>query len=293
MPAEPWTTRRLLEWTSEYFKSRGFENPRLETELLLANALGTNRVGLYLRYDEIPDDVGRAAFRELVKRRAAGEPAAYLIGHKEFYSLDFEVNSDVLIPRPETETIVLEGVEFLRQRAQKTGDRSARILDIGTGSGALAVALAKNVSGAELTAVDISEPALGAAKRNAGKHGVAGRIDFRHSDLFSAIAPDEKFTLIVSNPPYVSQSEYDALDKSVKNFEPKIALLSGKKGTEFVERILTAAPDHLEPGGLLMVEISPMIAEAIAEFIRGTPFDHFDIVNDYAGLKRVIIAGIR
>ena len=164
MSTQPWTTRRLLEWTADYFKGLGFENPRLETELLLARALATNRVGLYLRYDDLPTDSERGAFRELVKRRAAGEPSAYLIGHKDFYSLDFDVSADVLIPRPETETLVLEGVEFLRARAKENPGLAPRILDIGTGSGALAVALARNLLAARLVAVDISVAALAMAR---------------------------------------------------------------------------------------------------------------------------------
>ena len=290
MSTQPWTTRRLLEWTADYFKGLGFENPRLETELLLARALATNRVGLYLRYDDLPTDSERGAFRELVKRRAAGEPSAYLIGHKDFYSLDFDVSADVLIPRPETETLVLEGVEFLRARAKENPGLAPRILDIGTGSGALAVALARNLPAARLVAVDISAPALAMAKRNAEKHSVAGRIDFRESDLFAAVAPDERFELIVSNPPYVSQAEYDALDKSVREFEPRIALLSGESGTEIVARILAEAPAHLEPAGRLLVEISPMIAEACLGLLKDSQFNQFNIINDYAGLKRVILA---
>ena len=292
MSTELWTTRRLLEWTADYFKGRGIENPRLEVELLLATALHTNRVGLYLRYDEVPTDPERTAFRELVKRRAAGEPSAYLIGHKDFYSLDFDVNADVLIPRPETETLVLEGVEFLRARAKENAGFVPRVLDIGTGSGALAVALARNLPAARLVAVDISAPALAMAKKNAEKHSVADRIEFRESDLFAAVGAGERFDLIVSNPPYVSQSEYDALDRSVRDFEPRIALLSGEKGTEIVARIVADAPAHLEPGGRLLVEISPMIAEASLELLQGSPFIQFNIINDYAGLKRVILAEI-
>ena len=158
MSTELWTTRRLLEWTADYFKGRGLENPRLETEILLAQALKTNRVGLYLRYDDVPADSERTAFRELVKRRAAGEPSAYLTGHKDFYSLDFSVGADVLIPRPETETLVLEGVEFLRARAKAESGFAPRILDIGTGSGVLAVALARNLPAARLTAATCPLP---------------------------------------------------------------------------------------------------------------------------------------
>ncbi len=290
MSTEPWTTRRLLEWTADYFKGRGIENPRLEAELLLARALRTNRVGLYLRYEDVPADPERTAFRELVKRRAAGEPSAYLVGHKDFYSLDFDVNADVLIPRPETETLVLEGVEFLRGRAKENPGFAPRVLDIGTGSGVLAVALARNLPAARLVAVDISAPALAMAKRNAEKLGAADRIEFRESDLFAAVGPDERFDLIVSNPPYVSRAEYDALDKSVKDYEPRIALLSGEEGTEIVARILAEAPAHLEPAGRLLVEISPMIAEASLELLKGSPFRRFNILNDYAGLKRVILA---
>ena len=292
MSTELWTTRRLLEWTADYFKGRGLENPRLETEILLAQALKTNRVGLYLRYDDVPADSERTAFRELVKRRAAGEPSAYLTGHKDFYSLDFNVGADVLIPRPETETLALEGVEFLRARAKAESGCVPRILDIGTGSGALAVALARNLPAARLTAVDISAPALAVARRNAEKHSVADRIEFRESDLFAAVAPDERFDLIVSNPPYVSRAEYDALDKSVKDYEPRIALLAGESGTEIVARIFADAPAHLEPGGRLLVEISPMIAEASLALLGGSPFKQYSVINDYAGLKRVILAEI-
>ena len=292
MSTELWTTRRLLEWTAEYFKGRGLENPRLETELLLARALRTNRVGLYLRYDDVPTDPERTAFRELVKRRAAGEPSAYLVGHKDFYSLDFDVSADVLIPRPETETLVLEGVEFLRARAKSEPGFVPRILDIGTGSGALAIALARNLPGARVVAVDISAPALAVAKRNAEKHAVADRIEFRESDLFAAVGADERFDLIASNPPYVSRSEYDALDKSVRDFEPRIALLSGETGTEIVARIFDGAPAHLEPGGRLLVEISPMIAEASLALLGDSPFNRYSVINDYAGLKRVILAEI-
>lgn len=288
MSSQSWTVRRLLEWTAEYLKARG--GSRLEAEVLLAHALGCNRVGLYLKFEEIPGDDQRGAFRELVKRRAAGEPVAYLVGHKEFYSLDFEVTPATLIPRPETEHIVLEGIEFLRNRPS---DQPVRILDIGTGSGALAVAFAKNLPNAEVTAVDISAPALAVAKRNAAKHQVADRIEFLKSDLFSAVEPEKKFTLIVSNPPYVSRSEYDALDPSVKDYEPKSALLSGETGTEVAERILRAAPGYLEEGGLILIEISPMIADAMTAFLKTTPFSRYSVINDFAGLKRVISAEIR
>lgn len=330
MADEVWSVRRLLEWTAGSFKDRGVDSPRLEAEILLAHALKCpSRVMLYLKYDEVPGEEERSRFRELVKRRLCGEPVAYLVGYKEFYSLDFEVNSDVLIPRPETEKIALAGIEFIRglrkaaleaevkpgnarsssHRAESPEGESelsakergalamekapiTRILDIGTGSGALAVVLAKNLPRTEVVAVDISPAALAVAKGNAERNGVAVKIDFRQSDLFSAVRPDERFTLIVSNPPYVTEAEYAELEPSVRNFEPRGALVSGPKGTEILERILKDAPARLVPGGRCYIEISPMIAGECEVLLKKSEFKKFSILNDNAKLKRVICAEI-
>lgn len=296
MSSEVWTVRRLLEWTADYLKGRSVAQPRLEAEILLACALGLSRIELYTRFDDVPDQAPLGVFRGWVKRRAAGEPVAYLVGHKEFYSLDFDVSPAVLIPRPETEQIALEGIEFLRRAEKEAASGGAApltALDIGTGSGALAVTLAKNVKNAAVVAVDLSPEALAVAEKNAEKLGVADRIEFRTSDLFAAIKPEEKFRLIVSNPPYVSQAEYDALDVTVRNYEPKEALLAGDHGTEIIERILDEAPNRLENGGKILIEISPMIADALAERLeKDRNFTHFEILRDFAGLKRVMAAEV-
>ena len=304
MSSDVWTVRRLLEWTADYFKGRGCGQPRLEAEILLAHALGVSRIELYTRFDDVPEEKGRSLFRGLVKRRAAGEPVAYLVGHKEFYSLDFDVSPAVLIPRPETEQLALEGIEFLRRLVRDRiaagngtddagGAQPLTFLDIGTGSGALAAAIAKNVPQARGFAVDLSADALAVAKKNAEKLGVADRIEFRQSDLFAEVPAGISFRLIVSNPPYVSRPEYEALEATVRDYEPKMALLSGETGMEIVDRILAEAPDRMASGGRLLIEISPMIADAAAERLAANlKIAHFDILSDFAGLRRTISAEI-
>ncbi len=314
MSSELWTIRRLLEWTTDYLKGRGISSARLEAEVLLAHALGSSRIQLYTRFDDLPSDEERTRFRDLVKRRAAGEPVAYLVGHKEFYSLDFDVSPDVLIPRPETEQLALEGIEYLRRlgKAGRSDDGAENsptpsgkestggekgtvgpfaVLDIGTGSGALAITIAKNVPEANVLAVDLSPEALAVAEKNAEKLGVADRIEFRVSDLLATVEPDSTFDLIVSNPPYVSRAEYDALDRTERDYEPKMALLSGETGLELIERILEEAPRYLRKGGKLLIEMSPMIAPAAEKLLKASPFaGHFTILRDFAGLARTISA---
>ena len=185
----PWTVGRLLQWTADYLKTHGSESPRLDAEVLLAEAMGCKKIELYTRFEEEPAESVRAAFRELVKRRAEGAPVAYLLGHREFYSLDFRVTPDVLIPRPETELLV---VTLLDLAKSKPKDTPWSIADVGTGSGILAVCAAKNLAAARVTAVDISPAALEIAAENAEKHGVAARIEFLESDLFAAVPPENE-----------------------------------------------------------------------------------------------------
>ena len=285
-----WTVKRLLEWTADFLRKRGSSSPRLEAEVLLAFALGCSRIELYTQFDAVPDEARRGAFRDLVRRRGESEPVAYLTGRKEFYSLDFEVSSDVLIPRPETEQIALEGIEFLRAR-RSAGAARPRILDLGVGSGALAVVLAKNVPDAEVTAVDISEKALDIARRNAQKHGVVERIAFVESDLFKKLPTGSLFDLLVSNPPYVSQAEYDRLDPMVRDYEPQIALLAGPLGTEIFDRLVQNAPNFLVSCGLMLIEISPMIAQKCVETLeKNGSFEQIDVLKDLSGLDRAVSA---
>ncbi len=304
--AETWTVRRLLEWTTSFFKEKGADSPRLEAEVLLADAMKTSRVELYVNFDSEPSEEVRANFRNLVKRRGLGEPVAYLVGKKEFYSLEFEVDSNVLIPRPETEQLVLEAVELvkkLEKSAAGTEDAPGnaapiwRLCDVGTGSGFVAVALAKNLPNARLTAVDVQPGALAVAKKNAEKHDVADRIEFVESDLFAALGsvpPEESFDVVVGNPPYVSVSEYAELEPTVRDFEPKTALVGGETGTEIVARIVDAAPNYLKPGGKIYLEIGPSTAAATARLFENDPrWENVAVLRDFAQLERIVTATLK
>lgn len=298
---ETWTTRRLLEWTTNFFTEKGADSPRLEAEILLAFALKTTRVDLYVNYESVPNDDERALFRSLVKRRGAGEPVAHLVGKKEFYSLDFETTRDVLIPRPETEQLVLEAVEYVKKtdkeaRAAGTfdADRVWNFCDVGTGSGCVAIALAKNLRNARLTALDVSPAALAVARRNAEKNGVADRVEFFESDLFSALEPERRFDVVVSNPPYVSASEYAELEPTVRDYEPKLALLGGETGVEIVARIVATAPDYLKNKGKIFVETSPTTVAAAARlFEEDGRWADVAVIPDFAKLNRFVSATLK
>ncbi|MFQ3592503.1 MAG: peptide chain release factor N(5)-glutamine methyltransferase [Gemmataceae bacterium] len=245
---QPWTIRRLLEWTRDYLAGKGIESARLEAELLLAHALRCAKIALYTRYDEVPDEAQRAAFRELVQRRVKGHPVAYLLGKKEFFSLEFEVNPAVLIPRPDSEWLVSEVKQGVKSLA------SPRLLDVGTGSGCLAIALAVNLKTAQVTAIDRSEEALAVARRNAQKHQVSQRLRFLLGDLFAPVA-GERFDGIVSNPPYIRTGDLGGLAREVRDFEPHLALDGGPDGFAVIDRLLSEAGEYLAPGGSLWMEI--------------------------------------
>jgi release factor glutamine methyltransferase len=212
--SETWTVLRLLTWTTDYLKSHGSESPRLDAEVLLAHARGCERIMLYAAFDDVVPDEVRALFRDLVKRRAEGTPVAYLVGKREFYSLSFRVTPDVLIPRPETEFVVvaaLDALKVARDSVAGTPSRSDGLLvcDVGTGSGAIAVAIAKHAPDCRVTAIDISPAALAVAKENAATHHVVERIEFAQGDLLAPLPAEPRFTVIASNPPCV-ESEYAA-----------------------------------------------------------------------------------
>jgi len=284
--SEPWTIGRLLTWTQEYLASHGAESPRLDAEVLLAEALGCQRIDLYTRFDDVPDEGPRGRFRELVRRRAEHVPVAYLVGRREFYSLAFRVTPDVLIPRPETELLVVAALDLARQCGN---GRAAAICDVGTGSGAIAVAVAKHLPAARVTAVDCSRAALAVARENAERHGVAGRIEFVESDLLDGLPADASFDLVLSNPPYVGESEWSALMPEVRDHEPRTALIAGSRGTEVIERLLPQAAARLRSGGHLVMEISPMIHEAVCRLIEAVgAFGPVETVKDLARLPRVV-----
>ena len=236
----------------------------------------------------MPNDDKRTAFRELVRRRAEGTPVAYLVGRREFYSLSFNVSPGVLIPRPETELIVVTLLDLAKQRSDSS---PPLIADAGTGSGILAVAVAKHLPAARVVATDTSQLALEIAANNARRHGVAERVQFIECDLLAGTAAEPAFDFIVSNPPYVSAAEFEKLPRDVKNFEPREALLAGPKGTEVIERLILQAAPRLRSGGHLLIEISPMIHGAVQGLLAAVPgLQPGPTVKDLARLPRVVQA---
>jgi release factor glutamine methyltransferase len=291
--SEPWTVGRLLQWTADYLKGHGSESARLDAEVLLAHALGCQRIELYTSFEEVPAEAARKAFRELVRRRAEGTPVAYLVGRREFYSLCFRVTPDVLIPRPETELLVVAALDLAKASGKGGGLGTSvpSIADVGTGSGIIAVCLAKHLPGYRITAIDISPAALAVAQENARQHGVSERIEFFQSDLFAAVPADRRFDIIVSNPPYVTAAELDGLAADVRKFEPRVALLAGPRGTEVIERLIAQSADRLLPGGHLLMEISPTIHDAVrALFEADSRFALSPTIKDLARLPRVMQA---
>ncbi|MEN1680700.1 MAG: peptide chain release factor N(5)-glutamine methyltransferase [Planctomycetota bacterium] len=283
----PWTIQRLLTWTTEHFASRGIDSARLEAEVLLAHARGCKRIELYTVFDEVPPADLRDRFKALVQRRGEGEPVAYVVGEKEFYSLPFEVTPSVLIPRPESELLVVT----LTDRVKAAGDagRTLKIADVGTGSGMLAICAAKYVENANVLATDVSPEALEVAKRNAERHGVADRTFFVEADLFPANKPAMGLDYIVSNPPYITTSELAELDSIVRDHEPTTALDGGPEGTTIIERLLPAAAQQLRPEGVLLMEVSPMIAPRVERLVESTEgLELRPTIKDLAGHARVI-----
>lgn len=287
--SEAWTVLRLLEWTTEFFKKKGSESARLDAEILLAHARGCSRIELYTAFAEVPGDEERVAFREMVRRRGEGTPVAQLVGYREFYSLQFRVDENVLIPRPETEHLVIEAIDCAKEL--DGGDRSVplQMIDIGTGSGAIAISVAKNLPSVQVTAVDLSPGALKIAKWNIDQHEVAEQVTLVEGDLFSAIESGKTFDLVCSNPPYVSEAEFAELAPTVRDFEPKMALVSGPTGTETIERLVADAPQYMNAGGRLIIELSPMIADACAEIVqRSSEFTDLRFIKDLQGHRRIL-----
>ncbi len=287
-PEQTWTIKQLLDWTSDFFSKSTIGNARLEAEVLLAEALDCQRIQLYTRFDEQPPAQQLTEFRDWVKRRAAGEPVAYLAGHREFYSLRFHVDSNVLIPRPETEHLVVAAVEF----AKSLNSNPIRIIDVGTGSGCIAVTLATLIENCKIAATDISEPALEIAKSNAAHHAVESKMHFFAGDLLDALPPGSSpVHLIVSNPPYIGKLEISTVDDQVKNHEPDIALFSGDHGTEIIQRLVNDAAQFLLPQGALMFETSPIIMDRCVDLVRNhQAYSEVRVIKDYSGHDRIVVA---
>lgn len=274
---ETWTILKVLDWTKGYLAGKGVENARLEAEWLLSEALGLDRVGLYVNFEKplLPDEL--AVFRGMVARRAKREPLQYILGSQEFMGLEFRVTPAVLIPRHDTETLVQEAVN-------RAGD-AKQVLDIGAGSGCIAVALSKLMPDARVAAVERSDAALFVARGNAEKNGV--NVRFISGSLFEPFR-GERFDLIVSNPPYIPTAELAGLQQEVREYEPKGALDGGTDGLTFYRLIIPVAPEHLNPGGWLMVEVGIGQAEAVKKMFTASGYCEIFIARDPGGIDRVV-----
>lgn len=275
--AEIWTTLKLLTWTSDYLAGKGIENARREAEWLLCAATGLDRVGLYLNFDKPMSDDELAAYRGLVARRAKREPLQHILGSQEFDGLSFEVSPAVLIPRHDTETLIAAALQH--------APRAASVLDIGTGSGCIAVALAKRLPQAHVTAVDLSAEALAVARRNAERNGVT--IEFLQGSFFQPLA-GRRFELIVSNPPYITSDDMTSLQPEVRDFEPHLALHGGSDGLDAYRQLTAAAPQYLQPEGWLLFEVGQGQDSAVAGLLAAAGFDGIVTLPDQAGIQRVV-----
>lgn len=291
MTAEVWSVLRTLTWTTAYFEKQGIESPRLDAEVLLAHVLSIPRIQLYVQHDRPLNDDERGRYRELVRRRVTGEPVHYLVGVREFWSLELEVTPDTLIPRPDTEVLVEEALARLRTDDAPWGD-APLIADVGTGSGCIAIALAHELPNARVIATDVSAPALAVAMRNAARHGVDGRVQFEQGHLLrpvesAGLAP---LDAVVSNPPYIASAEIQHLMRDVRLYEPRRALDGGPDGHAAYRELVPAAAELLRPSGLLAVEVGDdEQAIAVEEIIRsdgryGPTFRR----ADYGGRARVV-----
>lgn len=291
-PSDPWTTKRLLQWTTAAFEKKGIDSARVCAEMLLAHVLDQPRLKLYMDPHRPASDLERAAFRELVERALNDEPVDYLVGKTPFFSMTLAVSPAVLVPRPSTETLV----EHILQHARRTpGFTNPRIADIGTGSGAIAVALAKQFdkmdSDATIVATDISEDALEIARRNAREHDVSDRITFRQGDLLEPIK-GEQFTYLVSNPPYIPDAEWDDVEPNVKDHEPTLALRGGKDGLDYIRPLIAGAKAHLLDPGQLVVEIAAVQRDEVIRLATEAGLRHPNVLVDHEKLPRVLVADV-
>lgn len=276
-----WTIGSILKWSEQYFGSHGAETPRLDAEVLLSYLLGQKRIFLYVHFDQPLTAEELARYREMVKRRAAGEPVAYICGEKEFMGLTFKVTPAVLVPQPDTETLVETAIERLK------GKEGARIADVCTGSGAIALALAHYLPESSIVATEISADAVSIAKENAESLGLSERVVFCEGDLLVPLS-GETFDAIVSNPPYIPSAEIAGLPREVRA-EPKIALDGGADGLDFYRRLVGENAALLKAGGFLAVECGDTQAGAIAEMAKGGGFGRTEIVHDLADKERVVV----
>lgn len=284
-----WTIQKLLNWITEYLTQKSVDSPRLSAELLLSNVLGLKRIELYTQFNQPVAQERLEQLRGLVKRAGLHEPVVYLVGRTEFYSMEFEVTPNCLIPRPETELLVQRAIEFLRQRSGPQ-----QVCDLCTGCGVIAVAIAANVPEARVVATDLSDAALGVAARNVAKHGLEGRVELLQGDLFEPVIPQldvTPFDLIACNPPYVSTAEYEALEKNVRDYEPRLALHAGDDGLDVYRKLCEQAPPFLKADGILLLEIGYKQGPAVCDLLECTgAFAEIRVEKDLQKNDRVVVA---
>ena len=283
-----WTIKRLLDWTVPYFEKNESLQPRLDAEILLAEALGCQRIELYTRFDEEVAEGPRSKFREWVKRRAEGVPVAYLVGHREFFSLEFEVNKHVLIPRPETEHLVTSVLDLIGEHF--ANQPKIRIVEVGTGCGCIAIAVAKHCEKATVEAIDISAEALDVAKRNVETHQLESRVQLIQGDLLDVVQDADQVDMVVSNPPYVGLKETSELAPEVKDNEPHVALFSDDdEGVGLSQKIMQQMVTK-GCGRFLVMESSPMIIGSLSQYAKDCGFEDVEVHKDFGGLERWIVA---
>jgi release factor glutamine methyltransferase len=288
MLPESWTILKLLKWSTAYFKSHHLEQPRANAEMLLAHTLGVERIDLYVQYDRELEPEELQCFKGFIQRRIQREPVAYIVGKKEFWSMDLKVTPDVLIPRPETETLVEAALRII---PAEPGPAPLKILDLGTGSGAIVLAMASERPGHRFYAVDGSERALAVAQDNARTHGFSETITFLHGSWFDPVRDQGYYDVIVSNPPYVPSQEFMALPPEIARHEPREALEGGSDGLEAIRLITRHAWEHIVPGGWLLFEIGHDQWGPVEKLMTvAGAYGDLAVIKDYSGHDRVVQA---
>ncbi|MBT8492583.1 MAG: peptide chain release factor N(5)-glutamine methyltransferase, partial [Deltaproteobacteria bacterium] len=283
MGDETWTVLKVLDWTTGRFERSGLESPRLEAQVLLARVLSSSRVALYTSFDRPMSKGELAAYRELIRRRLAGEPVAYLVGEQEFWSRSFKVDSRVLIPRRDTETLIEAVLDRVGDR-----QRELEVVDIGTGSGAIAVTLASELPRARVTATDVSAEALEVARTNASAHQLDDRVELIQGDLFEPLG-ERRFDVIVANLPYVTEGEMAELQTEV-TAEPTAALVAGADGLVVIRRLAKELKYHLRKSGLVALEHGYQQGAAVRELLASAGLESVETLTDLGGRDRVTVA---
>ncbi|MDO9530823.1 MAG: peptide chain release factor N(5)-glutamine methyltransferase [Deltaproteobacteria bacterium] len=308
VPQASWTILATLRWTADYFRTKGVPEARASAEILLAHTLGVSRLDLYLRYDQPLNPEELARFKALMVRRREGEPVAYLTGHREFWSLDIRVTPAVLIPRPETETLVaaaLEAAETVgaglkpaptREHHPKTQNLKPTNsplwgAEVGVGSGAVVIALAKELPSMVWVGLDRSGAALAVARDNARRQAVLHRVHFLQADLLAGLKPTAAFALLVANLPYVPRAEWEGLPREIKAFEPPGALLGGEDGLDLIRPLIRQAQQYVKGGGWVLLEVGDQQAPQVAALFEETgAYDRIETIKDFSGMERVVRA---